>query len=66
MAFELPPPEAAWTHENGFYLTCQPNLLSKVIAHYALFRMALDMPGAIVECGVFVPNHPALGPSSVS
>lgn len=23
MAFELPPPEAAWTDENGFYLTCE-------------------------------------------
>ena len=53
MAISLPSQETEWEHENGFYLTCKPNRLSKVIAHYELFRQVLDVPGAIVECGVF-------------
>ncbi len=53
MSINLPSPESAWEHENGFYLTCKPNRLSKVIAHYELFRRVLGVPGAIVECGVF-------------
>jgi hypothetical protein len=27
--------------------------MSKVIAHYELFKMVQDLPGAIVECGLF-------------
>lgn len=39
--------------ENNFYLTCDPSRIGKFIAHYRMFEMTLDVPGAIVECGVF-------------
>jgi hypothetical protein len=50
---ELPDFERAWDFENGFYLTCDPSRLGKLLAHYELFRLVLASPGAIVECGVF-------------
>jgi hypothetical protein len=40
-------------HENGFYLTCNPSRIGKFIAHYELYKRILNVPGAIVECGVF-------------
>jgi len=51
---ELPDFDRAFDHENAFYLTCEPARIGKFIAHYELFKMSLDIPGAIVECGVFV------------
>jgi len=50
---ELPDPDRAWNYENGFYLTCDPARLGKLLAQYELFRLAAQRPGAIVECGVF-------------
>lgn len=50
---ELPDKEKAWDYENGFYLTCHPTRLSKILAHYELFTRALPLAGALVECGVF-------------
>ena len=50
---DMPDFEKAWDYENAFYLTCDTTRVSKIIAHYELYRMALDIPGAIVECGVF-------------
>ena len=43
----------AFEYENGFYLSCDSSRIGKLIAHYELFRMISDVPGAIVECGVF-------------
>lgn len=40
-------------HENGFYLTASPTRLAKLLAHYEAFRLTLNVPGAIVEAGVF-------------
>lgn len=53
MLTSLPSPEAAYQYENGFYLTCSPGRIGKLLAHYELYRMARDVPGAFVECGVF-------------
>lgn len=50
---DLPDPSKAFDYENGFYLTCNASRLAKMLAHYELFRKTLDVPGAIVECGVF-------------
>ena len=44
---------SSFDHENAFYLTAQPMRLGKVLAQYELFKMALDVPGEIIECGVF-------------
>jgi len=42
-----------WSHENNFYLTCDPSRIGKLLAHFELFQRTHDLPGAIVECGVF-------------
>jgi len=39
--------------ENGFYLTAPVDRFSKFVTHIDLFRRISDLPGAIVECGVF-------------
>lgn len=46
--------EDLFLYENGFYLTCAPYRIAKALAHYELFKMSIDVPGDIVECGVFV------------
>ena len=50
---EIPDFKREWEHENGFYLTCDITRISKILAHYELFKTVLDIPGTIVECGVF-------------
>jgi hypothetical protein len=50
---EIPPSSAAYDYENGFYLTCAPGRLGKLLAHYELYQRAREVPGAYVECGVF-------------
>ncbi len=50
---DLPPFEKSFEYENNFYLSCDITRISKIIAHYELYKMAKDLPGAIVECGVF-------------
>ncbi|MBU3915368.1 TylF/MycF family methyltransferase [bacterium] len=50
---ELPDFKKCFEHENGFYLTTDVTRLGKVLAHYELFMMVNELPGAVVECGVF-------------
>lgn len=40
-------------YENGFYLTADISRFGKLLAHYELYKMVTDLPGNIVECGVF-------------
>jgi len=49
----LPDFDKAFEYENNFYLTCEITRLNKVLAHYELFKMTSDIPGDIIECGVF-------------
>ncbi len=42
-----------WDYENGFYLTSHLTRLPKMLAHYELYKSILNLPGHIVECGVF-------------
>ena|SRR5271157_1014510 len=42
-----------WDYENGFYLTSHIKRLSKMLAHYELYKSIVNLPGHIVECGVF-------------
>jgi hypothetical protein len=53
VTIQLPDFTKAWEYENNFLLSCDITRLSKVVAHWDLFRMTSDLPGAIVECGVF-------------
>ena len=53
VTIQLPDFSKAWEYENNFYLSCDMTRLSKVLAHWELFRMTSHLAGAIVECGVF-------------
>lgn len=50
---ELPDNKLTFEYENGFYLTCAPSRIGKLIAHYELYKSIRHVPGAIVECGVY-------------
>lgn len=45
--------DKCWDYENGFYLTSHLTRLSKILAHYELYKTIIDLPGHIVECGVY-------------
>ena len=51
--YKIPPNIDPWDFENGFYLTCQNSRISDTISHLELYKMILDIPGDIVEFGVF-------------
>lgn len=40
-------------YENGFYLTSQPYRIGNLIAHYELYKMIINLPGDVLELGVF-------------
>ena len=42
-----------WDYENGFYLTSHLSRISKLLAHYELYKSVVNLPGQVVECGVF-------------
>ena len=50
---ELPDFSKAMQYENDFYMSCDVTRMSKVIAQYELFKMTEDVPGVIMECGIF-------------
>ncbi|MBA3893529.1 MAG: class I SAM-dependent methyltransferase [Gemmatimonadales bacterium] len=45
--------EQQWDYENAFYLTSHVTRLGKMLAHYELYKSIVNLPGHIVECGVF-------------
>jgi hypothetical protein len=49
----LPNFDRAWDYENDFYLSCDITRISKILAAYELYKMVCDLPGHVVECGVF-------------
>lgn len=53
MPINLPDFKKAFEYENNFYLSCNPQRIGKLLAHYELYRMSSEAAGAIVECGVF-------------
>lgn len=50
---DLPDFKKAFDYENNFYLSSDINRTGKILAHYELFKKVLEIPGAIIECGVF-------------
>ena len=50
---ELPDFDLAFEYENNFYLSCNPTRIGKILAHYELYKMVKDIPGSLVECGIF-------------
>ena len=49
----LPDFDKSFKYENDFYLSSDPSRIGKVIIHYELFKMTKNIPGYIVDCGVF-------------
>lgn len=49
----LPDFDKAFEYENSFYLSCHKTRVSKVLTQYELFKRTVDLPGAIVEFGVY-------------
>jgi Macrocin-O-methyltransferase (TylF) len=50
---DLPDFSLGFDYENNFYLSCSPTRIGKFLAHYELYKQVIDLPGVIVECGVF-------------
>lgn len=40
-------------YENGFYLTGEPYRLGNILAHYELYKKIINLPGDVIELGVF-------------
>ena len=49
----LPDFDKSFEYENNFYLSCGIPRLGKMLTHYELYKMTSQVPGEIVECGVF-------------
>jgi hypothetical protein len=45
--------EKSFDHENGFLLTSDPIRIQKWATHYNLYCKITNLPGDIVECGVY-------------
>lgn len=45
--------EKCFDYENGFYLTTEPYRMGNILAHYELYKKILNLPGDVVELGVF-------------
>ncbi|RKZ76025.1 MAG: dTDP-6-deoxy-L-hexose 3-O-methyltransferase [Gammaproteobacteria bacterium] len=43
-------------YENGFHITSTESRFGKFLAHYELDKKIIELPGQIVECGVFKGN----------
>ena len=50
---KLPNFEKAFEYENNFYLSCDITRISKILSHYEIYKMIKEVPGEIIECGVF-------------
>jgi len=50
---KLPKVKDSFYYENNFYLSCNTSRIGKFMAHYELFKMSSNIPGSIIECGVF-------------
>ena len=43
----------SFEYENGFYLTAGESRMARLLAHYELYKKVIELPGDIVECGIF-------------
>jgi len=50
---KLPNFKKSFQYENNFYLSCDISRIKKILSHYEFFKMAQNIRGEIVECGVF-------------
>ncbi|WPE17753.1 TylF/MycF/NovP-related O-methyltransferase [Candidatus Thioglobus autotrophicus] len=45
--------ENKWDYEIGYYLTCDNSRIAKSLNQYELYKKIINIPGDIVECGVY-------------
>ena len=45
--------EKIWDYENGFYWFSHPSRINKMLAHYELYKSVCDLPGDVLELGVY-------------
>ena len=45
--------ENIWDYENGFYWFSDPTRINKLLYHFELYKMILNLPGDVFEFGVF-------------
>ena len=45
--------KSSWDYENGFYLTSPPSRLGKTLNQYELYKRVVDLPGEVLEFGVY-------------
>ncbi len=50
---KLPDFRKSFDYENSFYLSCTSSRIGKLLTHYELYKMASNVTGSIVECGIF-------------
>jgi len=45
--------EKKWEYEIGYFLTCDNSRIGKTISHYELYKKIVNLPGDILEFGVY-------------
>ena len=50
---KLPKFHKSFDYENNFYLSCDNSRIGKILTHYELLKLSSNIPGSIIECGVF-------------
>jgi len=45
--------DRVWDWENGYFWFSHPSRINKFLAHYELYQMILNLPGDVLEMGVF-------------
>lgn len=45
--------DKVWDYENGYYWFSDPSRLNKALAQYDLYKKIIDLPGDVLELGVF-------------
>lgn len=43
----------SYDYENGWYLTSDVRRMGKILAHYELYKKIIELPGDVIELGVF-------------
>lgn len=43
----------SFDYENAFYITSEPYRIGNILAHYELYKKIIELPGDVVELGVF-------------
>jgi hypothetical protein len=44
---------AVWDYENGFHWFSEQSRINKILAHYELYKLIVDLPGDVFELGVY-------------